>query len=102
VNLFKIPKIPLSPALKLVGLGIIFSGFLLYLFVFGEKGWLKSRELNRRIREIKSEIQKLEGKANQLKIEIWRAKHDPTYLEKLAREELGMAKEGEIIYKIID
>ncbi len=53
------------------------------------------------------EIRKVEKKLEQLKLENQRLKEqinsleDPFYLEKMAREKLGLAKEGEIVYKIL-
>jgi len=53
------------------------------------------------------EIRKVEEKLEQLKLENQRLKEqinsleDPFYLEKMAREKLGLAKEGEIVYKIL-
>jgi len=53
------------------------------------------------------EIRKVEEKLNQLKLENQRLKEqinsleDPFYLEKMAREKLGLAKKGEIVYKIL-
>jgi len=36
-----------------------------------------------------------------LKAEIEKLKTDPLYIEKIARKELGMTRQGEIIYRII-
>lgn len=53
------------------------------------------------------EIRKVEEKLEQLKLENQRLKEqinsleDPFYLEKMAREKLYLAKEGEIVYKIL-
>jgi len=53
------------------------------------------------------EIRKVEEKLDQLKLENQRLKEqinsleDPFYLEKMAREKLGLAKKGEIVYKIL-
>ncbi len=53
------------------------------------------------------EIRKVEEKLDQLKSENQRLKEqmnsleDPFYLEKMAREKLGLAREGEIVYKIL-
>lgn len=53
------------------------------------------------------EIRKVEEKLEQLKLENQRLKEqmnsleDPFYLEKMAREKLGLAKKGEIVYKIL-
>ncbi len=50
--------------------------------------------LNIRIKEL--------GKENEsLKAEIEKLKTDPLYIEKIARKELGMTRQGEIIYRII-
>lgn len=60
-----------------------------------------------KVRESKQEVRKVEEKLNRVKMENERLKKEeenaknPSYLEKLAREKLGLAKKNEIIYKII-
>lgn len=49
--------------------------------------------------DIKQRIRLLEQNNDILKEEIKRLKDDPFYLEKKAREKLGIIKKGEYIYK---
>lgn len=58
-------------------------------------------ELNRRREEnvqLRKRIRFLEEHNDQLKGELAQLKQDPTYVEKKAREKLGVVKKGEIIY----
>jgi cell division protein FtsB len=45
------------------------------------------------------ENQKLTGINQAISVEIDRLKHDPAYIESIARQELGMIGENEIILK---
>jgi cell division protein FtsL len=55
----------------------------------------KSRRLHRRIAELNRSIDSL-GR------EIERLRSDTTYIEKIARERLGMARKDEKVYKFIE
>ena len=46
-------------------------------------------------------IEELEKENANLTTEIDRLKNDSLYIEKIARKELGMIRQGEIIYRII-
>ena len=46
-------------------------------------------------------IERLKVENEELKEEKRRLEEDPVYLEKVAREKLGIVKEGEVVYKII-
>jgi cell division protein FtsB len=72
-------------------ISIIFSSL-------GEKGLFKSLSLYRKIREIDSNIENLQIKNKETQKEIERLKNDDVYIEKLAKEELGLIREDEIIY----
>lgn len=37
-----------------------------------------------------------------LKEQIYLLEHDPEYIEKLARKNLGLVREDEVVYKILD
>lgn len=75
--------------------------FLAIILVIFLPGYNKLQELKARNVRLKEEIEKLEQSNVDLKEEIVRIKTDPLYMEKVAREELGVVKEGEIIYKIL-
>ena len=87
-------------ALKKVFL-LIVAVFILGAFLFNNRGlvpWYKyAMERDR----IESELDSLKAEEVRLRNEIERLKFAPEYLEKLAREKYGMAKEGEKVYKIV-
>ena len=75
-----------------------FISFFFYFFIFSEFGLIRhyatSLEFQARVREIcafKREVAQLEQ-------EIVKWKKDPFYVEKMAREELGMGYQDEIVY----
>lgn len=82
----------------LVGLAI---GLLGYIFVAGEHGYLSLRKLAHQVRQIDSEIEALREANRALEGEIHSLKTDPFYIERIAREELGMIRPGEIVYEIV-
>ncbi len=70
---------------------LIFLGARVYYRVSQSR--YQVREVEKKLRELKLENEKLK--------EQERNARNPFYLEKLAREKLGLAKKGEIVYKII-
>jgi cell division protein FtsB len=67
---------------------------ILYLFVFGEGGYIARREREREVVTLRKEIQALKEKRERLKREIDALKHDDLRIEEEARE-LGMRRAGE-------
>ena len=81
-----------------IGMVVIFSFFM--LVIFGDNALL---ELNRVKRERNILIKKNEELAREndsMYTEIERLKHDPEYIENVARRELGMIGKNEIIFKV--
>jgi len=50
-------------------------------------------------RELSGEIEALVGENQKLRDEITALRSDPNAIEKIAREELGMVKDGELVYR---
>ena len=48
---------------------------------------------------LRTEIEALKSRNQELLAEIERLKRDPATVEELARREMGLAKEGEIVYR---
>jgi len=69
------------------------------LTFFGEKGIFNLLRLRKEVVRIKEKNSQLEGENQRLKEEIKRLQSDKRYIEEIARKELGMVKEGEIIYQ---
>jgi len=72
----------------------------LFFYIIGsEHGFLDLRSLKRQKAELVRENRQLTQENIALSIEIDRLEHDPAYIESIARHELGMIGENEIILK---
>lgn len=78
--------------LAALGLGLL---ALAVHTVFGEHGYLALRKEKQEIERLESEIQRLEEENERLAEEIRSLKTDPRAVERVAREELKMARPGE-------
>lgn len=87
-------------ALLIVGSGV--GLYLLASFVFNDFGVRQLVKLYRTSRQLEQEIATLEIKNRQLQHEAEALKHDPFTIELLAREQLGMVREGETVYEFHD
>lgn len=80
---------------------IILGGFLVVWFTFIDTYSIWTRiELSQRKAELKAKKKKLKTETAKLKEKIEDLKTDPFLLERIAREEYGMKKKGETVYKI--
>jgi cell division protein FtsL len=79
-----------------------FLSFLLILGLltfFGEKGIFHLLHLRKELIRIKETNKKMDEENLKLKEEVKRLQQDKRYIEEIARKELGMVKEGEVIYQ---
>jgi cell division protein FtsB len=77
--------------------------FLLALLVhdvFGAHGFLAMRRTRAEIERVQKDIDRINKENIQLAEEVRALKSDPRTIEKIAREDLGLAKDGEVIIKI--
>jgi len=81
---------------KLIFYFIFFSAILCVLFLPGYSQLQKLKEENK---EHKKRIQFLQEHNVELEEELSNLREDPDYIEKKAREKLGIVKKGEIIYR---
>lgn len=77
----------------------IFAAAVLILVTFFPT-FSKKQKLLEKNREYKAQIQDLEKQITQLSEEKRRLEEDPVYREKVAREKMGLVRDGEVIYKI--
>jgi len=71
-----------------------------YLLVgWGVSGTLRVRAMRHEIEAAERDIATLRARAGMLTQTIDRLRNDPAYIEKLAREEHGLVREGETILK---
>ncbi|MCX8069412.1 MAG: septum formation initiator family protein [Thermodesulfovibrionales bacterium] len=73
--------------------------YLIGAILFGEMGLLKYKKLNEVKVTLETEIKNYQSENNKLKTEVKALKEDPYYIEKHAREEFGLAREGEYIFQ---
>jgi cell division protein FtsB len=81
---------------------LVFSCFAVLLFVwlvFGPHGLLDLSEMQEQKEESVVLIEELRGRNKELTAEIRRLKGDPRYLESVARKELGLVRENEVVYR---
>lgn len=82
---------------------LLILGFLLICWVYlgGDYGLLKVWSQGRQIEDLKREINRLRAEQLDLKKECLWLETDSLYIEKKAREELGMVREGERVYQFV-
>ena len=83
--------------IKIVILVVILF-LLLAIFIPGYSKLQKLKSLNQGLTK---KLQKLKIENIQLIREAKKLTEDPLYLEKVAREKMGMSKKGEVIYKLL-
>ena len=69
------------------------------LTILGERGFIHIMRLQEELFEIENNNSKLKIENEKLKIEVINLKNNLRYLEELSRNELGLAREGELIYR---
>jgi cell division protein FtsB len=70
--------------------------------LIGEKGLLESIRARRHHRELSASIERLRAENAQLREEARRLLEDPSTIESLAREELGLIRPGELLFIVKD
>jgi len=83
------------------GLLIFLIGLILmvwYFALFGEKGVVKIIQLRQERDRILSDVSQMREENKRFKEEIRRLREDPRYLESVARRDLGLIKENEILF----
>lgn len=68
--------------------------------IFGEHGYLALRKSRREHEQLQKELQTLTEENKRLAGEIKALKTDPKAIEKIAREEMKLARPGEIVYTL--
>ena len=84
---------------KVVAVLALLAGWA-YVFVVGDGGWLELRGQRQRLTELESEVARLQALNDSLTQVLWRLENDPAYVEKVAREEHGMVRPGERLYRV--
>jgi cell division protein FtsB len=80
-------------------LGVVVFGLLLH-DIFGPHGYIAMRRTRQEIEHVQIQISCLNRENTELSDEVKALKSDPHKIEGIARDELGLARTGEVIIKI--
>jgi cell division protein FtsB len=69
------------------------------LRIFNELGVPRYRALSRELVRVEEENERLAREVKDLKQETELLRNDPRAIERLARDELGMVREGEVVFQ---
>ena len=79
--------------------GGFFSVYLIFSFIFGDAGIFSYFKMHKTQGRLNHEIEELRQKNAELEKQIGLLRSDPHYIEQIAREQLGLVKDGETIYQ---
>ena len=77
---------------------LIVVGILLVVFF---PGYAKIQELRQKNKDLEENAKRLQAENIKLSEEKERLEKDPEYLERVARQKLGIIKKGEVVYKVV-
>jgi cell division protein FtsB len=82
-------------------LSLFFIGLIVAWLGFGERGFIHLYRMERERQAHLEKIQNLEQENQELLEEIQRLREDVAYMESLGRRELGLIKDGEVLYRFV-
>jgi cell division protein FtsB len=82
----------------LLGAGAVLAVYLLVTFVLGEMGMVKYYRMKTQYNSLFDEIAALKQDNAKLSREVHALKTDHACIERIARDNLGLARPGEIVY----
>lgn len=93
-------KEPDSPVKKMIPSWLILIVLAMFCFaLLGERGALRALQSYHYKQDLEQKLSALQSQKEQLREEIRLLQNDRDYWEQLARKELGMVREGELIYQ---
>ena len=69
-------------------------------FFFSDRGIAELQHARQRVNQLQADITRLEAENARLRAEIESVKKSTYAVERIAREDLGMSKKGEVIYML--
>jgi len=82
------------------GGALVLAALTVYIFVFSRHGLLRLRELQKENERLEAELARVKRENASLREDLRRL-DDPEVAEKIAREELGLVKEGDVVYRFV-
>jgi cell division protein FtsB len=86
----------------IIGGGVGCFLLLSLLAMAGERGFLEVYGFGRYFKHVEGRIQAVEEENTRLRRQVAGLRSDPYQVEKLAREDLGLARPDELIFEIVD
>ena len=80
---------------------IFFLLFMAVLITFGNRGLVDNYLMSKQLADLKSQTIKITSENNELKRKILLLRNDINYIEMIARNELGMVKKGDVVYRFV-
>ena len=78
---------------------VVFLLFMAILITFGNRGFVDNYLMSKRLAQLKLQTKEITIENNELKKKILLLRSDFNYMEMIARNELGMVKKGDIVYR---
>jgi len=79
---------------------IIFLLLMGLLITFGNRGLIDNYLMSSKLAELEAQNAKITVENNELRRKIIMLRDDLSFVEHIARSELGMVKEGEFVYRL--
>jgi len=83
---------------------ILLASVLIFVFaisfVFSDRGLPELQNARTRVADLRADIARLESDNQRLRAEIESVKRSSYAIERIAREDLGMSRKGEIVYML--
>lgn len=79
---------------------VVFLFLMALLIAFGNRGLVDNYLMSKRFAQLKLANNGIMAENNELKKKIVLLRSDLGYIESLARNELGMVKKGDIVYRL--
>ena len=94
---------PSPPRRKTLQMLLVFVTLVLVInALVGERGLMETLRARRKHQELVTAIERLRAENARLREEAHRLKSDPATIEALARQELGLIRQGELLFIIRD
>ena len=83
-----------------IGRYLVFFLLLMTLLItFGNRGFVDNYLMSKRLDQLKSQTAEITMENNELRKKIILLRNDVNYIEMIARNELGMVRKGDIVYR---
>ena len=79
---------------------VVFLFLMALLITFGNRGIVDNYLMSKRLAQLKSQSGMIAAESDELKRKILLLRSDLTYIESIARNELGMVKKGDVVYRL--